>query len=142
MPAILHKSLTINGTGNKKVAYAGCTFDLQVEGSKPYISMTYHLIQPASQPVMIKGQAWFLDQLRQVLQEEEAEQSSDTHRSFFMFEHKYIDRRSCTNPPVFLAFFCLWLQLVQSSSHVSQHASGSAGTSNKSCVVAQHIDCV
>ncbi len=60
-------------------AGTGCKYTLQVTGNECYSSIVYHLVQPASLPVIIKDRAWYFSCLKTLL---------DPRRSFYLFEHQ------------------------------------------------------
>ncbi|DBA68337.1 TPA: hypothetical protein ACH3X2_013648 [Trebouxia sp. C0005] len=60
--------------------FKGCEYTLQVTGNRCYTSMVYHLVQPASLPVVIKDRAWYFSCLKTLL---------GPRRSFYLFEHLY-----------------------------------------------------
>lgn len=49
--------------------------------------MTYHLVQPSTVPLVVKSQAWFMQQIRHIMESEVAE-GPGPYRSFYLFDHK------------------------------------------------------
>ena len=62
----------------------GCKYVLQPTGAESYVSMVYHLFQPVGLPTVIKDQAWYLAQLKEVMNLD-TERSLSSHRSFYLF---------------------------------------------------------
>ena len=49
--------------------------------------MTYHLVQPSTEPLVVKDKAWFVQQIKHIMEAEVAE-GTRQYRSFYLFDYK------------------------------------------------------
>lgn len=82
LPLPVSPSFRLGGIAFSK----GCKYLLQFTGSECYASMVYHLVQPTSQPAVVRDRAWFLSCFREIM---ESHSKQGPQRSFYLFEHKY-----------------------------------------------------